>query len=62
MSAINGNGNGKAEWLWRIGTVLLAAIMAYTALSARVSVLEERQRLNFEDIVRRLDRIESKIP
>ena len=34
--------NGRAEWLWRIATVVLAAVLAYAALSARVAVLESR--------------------
>ena len=34
--------NGRVEWLWRLGTAVLAAMMAYGALSARVSVLETR--------------------
>ena len=34
--------NGRSEWLWRIGTALLAAVLAYGALSARVAVLEAR--------------------
>ena len=34
--------NGRADWLWRLGTAVLAAMLAYGALSARVSVLETR--------------------
>lgn len=34
--------NGRAEWLWRIGTALFAAVLAYGALSARVAILETR--------------------
>ena len=34
--------NGRTEWLWRIGTAVLAAALTYGALSTRVSVLETR--------------------
>lgn len=34
--------NGRGEWLWRIGTAILAAVLTYGALSVRVSVLETR--------------------
>jgi hypothetical protein len=61
--ADQGNGNRRAaEWAWRLGTALLAAVLAYAALGAKVSVLEERQRNQYDELIRRLDRIEGKLP
>lgn len=50
--------NGKAEWFYRLGTAVLAAVLAYAALSSRVSVIESREQSHFEEVQRTLQRIE----
>jgi hypothetical protein len=56
-------GNGKGEWLrWLLtqaGAALVAALLAYLAISDRLTALEATQRAQFAEIQRFMDRIDA---
>lgn len=56
-------GNGKGEWarwlLERVGMALAAALLAYMAISDRLTTLEATQHAQFAEIQRFMQRIDS---
>lgn len=55
-------GNGKGEWLrWMLektGAVLVAALLAYIAISDRLTALEAKQEAQFAELQRFMNRID----
>jgi hypothetical protein len=54
-------GNGKAEWAWRIASVIVAVLVAWMAVTERIARLEERQATQFNEIQRFMQRIDGYI-
>lgn len=56
-------GNGKGEWLrWLLsqaGAALVAALLAYIAISDRLTALEATQQAQFAEIQRFMNRIDA---
>lgn len=58
------NGRTGEVVRWAIGIVLAGIVAYFTALGAmqaQIAVVIERERNHYEEIVRRLDRIEQKV-
>lgn len=56
-------GNGKGEWarwlLSQAGAALVAALLAYMAISERLTALEAKQEAQFAEIQRFMNRIDA---
>ena len=61
--ALSPLGNGKGDWLrWllsKAGAALVAALLAYIAISDRLTALEAKQEAQFAEIQRFMDRIDA---
>lgn len=61
--ALSPLGNGKGDWLrWLLsqaGAALVAALLAYIAISDRLTALEAKQEAQFAEIQRFMNRIDA---
>jgi glutathione S-transferase len=61
--ALSPLGNGKGEWLrWLLGqagAAVVAALLAYIAISDRLTALEAKQEAQFAEIQRFMNRIDA---
>jgi hypothetical protein len=61
--ALSPLGNGKGEWvrwlLTQAGAALVAALLAYMAISDRLTTLEAKQEAQFAEIQRFMNRIDA---
>ena len=57
-SALAPFSNGKGEWLRWILSLILAALVAYATVSARISAIEATAEARHDEIKRFMDRID----
>lgn len=58
-SALSFFGNGKAEWLRWLVSMLVAALVAYGTVNARISALEATAEARHDELKRFMQRVDS---